>query len=76
MSPVTTKSGQARSDLIAMFDEAQRLAGSERERASGFHAVIREAVTDSTVTEQGDQVHLEMPGRTWQALREIAADES
>jgi hypothetical protein len=76
MSPVTTESGQARSDLIALFEEAQGVAGAERERASGYRAAIRKAVTDSTVQEQGDQVHLEMPGGTWQALREIAADES
>lgn len=72
MSSVTTQSGQARSDLIEMFKEAQRLAGAERERARTYRSAIFRAVSDSTVREQGDQVHIDMPRRTWDELRRAA----
>jgi len=69
MSSVTTQSGQARSRLIEMFREAQRLARTERERARAARSLIKGVVTDSSVREQGDVVHLTMPRQTWDALR-------
>lgn len=69
MSLVTTQSGQARSRLIQMFRQAQQLAVTERERARAARSLIKRAVTDSTVREQGDVVHLVMPRQTWDALR-------
>jgi hypothetical protein len=72
MSSVTTESGQARSDLIRMFEEAQALASAERERARTCRAAITRAVSDSRVREQGDQVHIDMPRQAWDDLRRSA----
>lgn len=69
MSSVTTQSGQARSRLIEMFRQAQRLVLIERKRATAARSLIKRAVEDSTVREQGDVVHLVMPHQTWDDLR-------
>jgi hypothetical protein len=77
MPEVTTQSGQAaRSDLIAMFEQAQQVAGAERRRARGFQMVIKRAVsTTSEVRERGDEVEVQMPRESWQALQDCAADQ-
>jgi hypothetical protein len=76
MSTVTTESGQARRDLIAMFEDAQQLAAAERKRAAGLQAVIRRAVSNSSITEdERDVVDVRMPLTDWQALRSSARDE-
>lgn len=76
MSTVTTESGQARRDLIAMFETARELAAAERERAAGLRAVIRHAVSNSSITEdERDVVDVRMPLTDWQALRRSAGDE-
>ena len=72
MSPVTTESGQARKDLIAMFEEAQQLAEGERRKARGLRAVISRAVSNSSVHERGDGVDVHMPRDAWQALQDSA----
>jgi hypothetical protein len=75
MSTVTTSGGQAREALIAMFEDAQQLAAAERERAAGLQAVIRRAVSNSSITEdERDVVDVRMPLTDWQALRGSAGD--
>lgn len=75
MPRVTTESGQAREDLIAMFEEAQQLAGRERARARGYRVAIQRAVsTTSRVRERGGEVEVQMPRESWQALQDCAND--
>lgn len=75
MSSVTTESGQARKDLIAMFEEAQKLAGTERARARELRSVVRQAVSHSRAKEHGGHVDVHMPLTDWQALERSATEE-
>ncbi|BBB00604.1 hypothetical protein RVR_10603 [Actinacidiphila reveromycinica] len=72
---MTTKSGQARRDLIAMFEEAQRVVSAEREHGRHLRAVVRQAVSNSRAVEDGGHVDVHMPLTDWQALRSAAYEQ-
>lgn len=75
MSSVTTESGQARKDLIALFEEAQGLASTERTRARELRSVVRRAISNSQTEEHGGHVDVHMPLTDWQALKRSATEE-
>lgn len=75
MSSVTTESGQAREDLISMFEAAQQLASTERTRAREVRSVVRRAVSNSQAEEHGGHVDVHMPLTDWTALKRSATEE-